>query len=84
MAQGIHTEQTFESEIEAHLLAHGYASASSNDFDREKALFTQQVIDFVQATQPKTWEKLAAIHQGGNTIFANASASGAAAGECGA
>ena len=34
MAQGIHTEQAFEAEIEAHLLSHGYESASSSDFDR--------------------------------------------------
>ena len=61
MAQGIHTEQTFEAEIEAHLLAHGYESASSNDFDRDKALFPQLVIEFVQATQPKVWEKLGTI-----------------------
>ena len=61
MAQGIHTEQTFESEIEAHLLAHGYESASSNDFDRDLAVFPHLVIDFVRATQPKVWEKLGGI-----------------------
>lgn len=53
---GIHTEQTFEAEIEAHPLAHGYESASSNDFDRDKALFPQLIIEFVQATQPKVWD----------------------------
>jgi type I restriction enzyme R subunit len=61
MALGIHTEQTFEAEIEAHLLAHGYESASSNDFDRDMAVFPHLVIDFVKATQPKVWEKLGAI-----------------------
>lgn len=58
MGQGIHTEQTFEAEIEAHLLAHGYESASSSDFDRDKALFPRHVIDFIRASQPKVWAKL--------------------------
>jgi len=61
MAQGIHTEHTFEAEIEAYLLTHSYESASSKNFDRDKALFPQVVIDFVRATQPKVWAKLRAI-----------------------
>ena len=61
MAHGIHTEQAFEAEIEAHLLAHGYQSARSADFDRELGLFPQAVIEFVQATQPKVWAKLRSI-----------------------
>ena len=61
MALGIHTEQTFEAEIEAHLLAHGYKSANPTEFDRDNALFPQLVIDFVQTTQPKVWDKLATI-----------------------
>ena len=63
MALGIHTEHTFEAEIEAHLLAHGYEGAASIDFDRGKALFPQLVIDFVKITQPKVWEKLGTIHK---------------------
>ena len=61
MVQGIHTEESFEAEIEAHLLAHGYESLSSKDFNRELALFPQLIIDFVRATQPKTWQKLESI-----------------------
>lgn len=58
---GIHTEQTFEAEIEAHLLAHGYESTTPSAFDREKALFPQLVIEFVQTTQPKVWDKLGTV-----------------------
>ena len=61
MTQGLHTEHTFEAEIEAHLRAHGYEPAFSHDFDRDLALFPQLVVDFVKTTQPKTWEKLEAI-----------------------
>ena len=61
MAKGIHTEEAFEAEIEAHLLAHGYASASPTEYDRERALFPQHVLDFVQSTQPKVWAQLTSI-----------------------
>lgn len=57
----IHTEQTFEAEIEAHLLAHGYESTTPSDFDPDKALFPRLVIEFVQATQPKAWDKLGTL-----------------------
>ena len=61
MAKGIHTEETFEAEIEAHLLAHGYESASPTAYDRDLALFPQVVLDFVKTTQPKIWTHLAGI-----------------------
>ncbi len=63
MAPGIHSEGTFEAEIEAHLLAHGYERTSPTDFDREKALYPDLVVDFVKSTQPATWTKLAGIHK---------------------
>lgn len=61
MAQGIHTEETFEAEIEAHLLAHGYESAVSGDFDPALGIFPREVVAFVKATQPKVWAKLEGI-----------------------
>ena len=61
MAKGIHTEETFEAEIEAHLLAHGYESASPAHYDRERAIFPQEVLAFVKTTQPKAWAKLGKI-----------------------
>jgi type I restriction enzyme R subunit len=57
----IHTEATFEAEIEAHLLAHGYQSLAPNTFDRQAALFPQAVLAFIEASQPKVWEKLGQI-----------------------
>ena len=35
VTQGLHTEHTFEAELEAHLRAHGYEPAFSNDFERD-------------------------------------------------
>ena len=54
-------ESAFESLIEQYLLNHGYRSVSSNHFDKETALFPEEVIDFVQETQPATWDKLESL-----------------------
>ena len=61
--KGIHTEEKFEALIEAHLVEHGgYDTASPSSYDRERAVIPDIVTAFVQATQPKAWAKLAAIH----------------------
>ena len=62
MAKGIHTEETLEALIEEHLLENGYISASPQEYDREKALLPQTLIDFIQQTQEPKWEQLRAIH----------------------
>jgi type I restriction enzyme, R subunit len=56
------SEQAFESAIEDVLLASGFQPHKSKDFDRENAIFRQVAIDFIQTTQPKIWDKLAALH----------------------
>ena len=55
-------EIAFESVIEQHLLAHGYVSVSGDGFDRERAVFTDEVLSFIRDTQPKEWAKLEALH----------------------
>ena len=63
MAKGIHTEETFESHIEASLREHGgYVAAKPDAYDSDRALLPGTTLDFVRSTQPKTWNKLAAIH----------------------
>ena len=53
MAKGIHTEETFEALIEAHLLEHGgYEAASPEAYDRDMALLSETVLAFIQDTQP--------------------------------
>ncbi len=59
-------ESAFESVIEAHLLANGYASSSVEGYDSACALFSAVALDFICATQPKEWAKLEALH-GTNT-----------------
>lgn len=56
------TETAFESVIEAHLLAHGYLGLAPGGFDRERAIFPETVLDFIQETQPKEWARLETLH----------------------
>lgn len=64
MANGIHTEQTFESAIEQSLLSFGgYVKGNSVDFDVNLGLFPGYITDFLKASQPKEWAKILGIHK---------------------
>ena len=60
-----HSEAAFESVIEQHLLDHGYIQVKSK-FDPARALFPDEAIAFIRATQPQEWAKLESLH-GDNT-----------------
>ena len=51
-------EQDFEEHIEEHLINSGYQKNLPEDFDRDLCLIPEQVIAFIQATQPKEFEAL--------------------------
>lgn len=54
-------EISFEKSIEEVLLANGYISLTSTTYDKEKGIFPEPLIAFIQATQPKEWAKLHSI-----------------------
>ena len=57
---GQHTEQAFEAAIEHHLTTVGdYGTGESDTFDLNRGLFPQEILAFIQATQPQEWEYLA-------------------------
>lgn len=61
---GQHTEAAFEAAIEQFLMEHGgYVKASPTDFDANRAIYPQAVIDFIKETQPKEWEYLQSIQR---------------------
>ncbi len=62
----LHKEISFESEICAHLAAHGwlYSEGDAAAYDHTRALFPADVVAWVQATQPKAWETLTKNHGG--------------------
>jgi type I restriction enzyme, R subunit len=57
-------ESAFESNIEAHLLGHGWSKVVPTGYDRKLGLFPDEVIAFVQASQPKAWQQLVSRHGG--------------------
>ncbi len=57
-----HTELAFETVIEAHLTANGYALLSRDGFDRERAIFPETILAFIRDTQPLEWAKLETFH----------------------
>jgi len=64
MAKGIHTEETFEINIEDSLLNEGgYTKGNSKDFDAQLGLFPLYITDFLKASQPEEWSKLTTIHK---------------------
>ncbi len=54
-------EISFEEMIETDMLSAGYIKGDPKDFDKNYALFPDDVIAFVKTTQPKFWQKLVAL-----------------------
>ena len=53
-----YTETDFESHIEAQLKQSGYRSLPLADYDKDLCLIPHEVLQFIQATQPKEYQKL--------------------------
>lgn len=52
------TETAFESYVEQMLLAKGWKQGTVSGWDQERALFPQEITDFIAATQPELWESM--------------------------
>ena len=69
----LHNEIKFEDEICEYLGANGwiYAEGDAANYDRVRAIFPADVLDWVQHTQPKAWEILTKNHgaQAGETLL---------------
>jgi len=50
-------EAAFETVIEAQLLAAGYTAVDGKGFDRERAIFPEEALAFIRATQPQIWSR---------------------------
>ncbi len=60
----LHREIHLETEICEHLTANGwlYEAGDAAKYDRARALFPEDVLAWVQATQPKAWDAIAKNH----------------------
>ena len=69
----IHKELAFEEEICEHLGSHGwiYVEGDSSRYDRALALFPDDVLAWVQGTQPQAWQALVKNHgaKAGETLL---------------
>lgn len=59
----ITTENTFEIAIEQALVQNGgYSIGDPNTYSKELGFFKDEILAFLQRSQPKKWEKISAIH----------------------
>jgi len=65
LTPAIHTEATFEEAIVAALLDRGWLQGTAESFDRERALVSQELFQFLQDSQPTLWATLKAQHKDG-------------------
>lgn len=59
---GVHTEQAFESAVQAHLLAHGWVPGAASHYRRDLGLDTAVLFEYIGATQPKEWQRLLELY----------------------
>ncbi|WP_211828716.1 type I restriction endonuclease subunit R [Kistimonas asteriae] len=61
MSKDASVEAVFQNEIIAQMQANGWQLGSGDHYDRETALYTNDVLSFVQETQPKEWAKFCKV-----------------------
>ncbi|MGJ8641768.1 MAG: type I restriction endonuclease subunit R [Luteolibacter sp.] len=57
-------ENTFQNDVIDQLIANGWMLGKPEGYNRELALYEEDLIGFVQDTQPKEWEKLSKLYPG--------------------
>jgi type I restriction enzyme R subunit len=61
---GVGREAAFESSIEAHLLAHRWVKLDPASYDVARGLFVDELVGFVEGSQPNEWSQLVTRHGG--------------------
>lgn len=55
-------EKNFENDIETYLLSNGYVKGNQATYDKSKAIDMPVLISFIQATQPKMWQRYVNVY----------------------
>ena len=58
----VYKEHVFESELVEHLVTHGWKEGSDTRYDKELALYPEDLLEFVKGTQPSEWAKFVRWH----------------------
>ncbi len=61
MSKDASVEAVFQNDIIAQMQANGWQLGTGDQYDRETALYTSDVLAFVQETQPKEWAKFCKV-----------------------
>lgn len=57
-------ELIFQDEMIAQMIDRGWIRGKTDGYDRERALYSQDALTFVQTTQPQEWEKFSRVYPG--------------------
>lgn len=55
-------EKNLENDIESHLLSNGYVKGNQLTYDKNRAIDMPVLISFIQATQPKMWQRYVNVY----------------------
>ncbi len=55
-------EAAFQADILREMTERGWVLGSAAHYDRTRALYAEDALSFVKATQPKVWEKYTALY----------------------
>lgn len=55
---GKHKERQFQIEIVQHLTSNNYVEGDASGYDKELALYPEDIISYIKATQPQAYEKM--------------------------
>lgn len=55
-------ERAFETHLQDVLASGGWTVGTNAEWDKNKALFPARIYEFIEETQPKLWEEMAALH----------------------
>ncbi len=55
-------EKNLENDIESYLLSNGYVKGNQSTYDKNKAIDMPVLISFIQATQPKMWQRYVNVY----------------------
>lgn len=56
------SEKRFEQDIETHFLSHDFRKVQPSQYDKEKMLFPDILVEFITNTQPKAWERYTKLY----------------------
>ncbi|MFX4315322.1 type I restriction endonuclease subunit R, partial [Enterobacter sp. 63] len=62
MISDITKEASLQADIIQQMCQNGWVTGTGNKYDRERALYPQDALTFVQSTQPQEWEKFVRIY----------------------